>query len=56
MKIPEIILPKLVLCLGFLDMRMQSSACQSWYFALGFGYEDAKLIIPNLVLCLGFSI
>ena len=41
---------------GFLDNKMQSSSCQSWYFVWDFGYEDTKLIVTNLVLCLCFSI
>ena len=39
---------------GCLDMEMQSSSCQSWYFVWGFGYEDAELILPKLILCLVF--
>ena len=30
---------------GFLDMRIQSASCQSWYFVWDFGYEDTELLL-----------
>ena len=70
----ELIMPKLVLCIGFwirgcrahpakvgtlpgfLDTKMHSLSCQSWYFFWGFGYDGAELILSKLVHCLSFWI
>ena len=51
----ELILPKLELCLGILDMRMQHLSCQIWYFVQVFEYENAEYILPKFILCLGFG-
>ena len=51
----EFILPKLELCLGILDMRMQRLSCQRWYFVWVFGYENAEFILSNMILCCVFG-
>ena len=35
---------------GFLDMKLQSSSCESWYFVWIFGYEDAEFILPKFTM------
>ena len=34
----------------FLDMRIQSTSCQRWYFVRDFGYEDAELLLDFWII------